>query len=779
MKRFALLSVACVLMQSIVGGVHAESLAEIGARIGAESESAYAASPFSALSKDYFLRFSRDPNAKPREGEVAIGGPKWKIVYEQDADPLVKTMARHLGEFFESRMETPIEVEPSGRESVEGSTQNTLALIVSPGSGIPESFTLSVTKDFVRVTSPDARGIRDGVVKLVDLMGMREAPFLAIGTQTYTPRLKVRLGAAPRMGTHRDVVFLGYNAVFAGGGSLYALSTSEAIPELAVRRVAGALEAGRQSAAAAREYGLKTYAFVDTRQKFPKDDPVFAAHPEIRGALTWKADGEYLLCTEHPLVRRFLRESVQGIFRGDPDLSGLVLIIGGEGFYHCYMRPYGVEKGRTNCERCDPLGAETVVANLCNLLAEAAREIQPEAEVVVWPYSAEHVWSADKEQLGLIEKLKPGVALFTEIEKDEYVEKSDGVRKHLWDYSIDLIGPGERAKKQIAACKAAGIPIYLKSEPELGFEAPRLPHIPCMDRWVDRAEALASCGADGAWVFPAFRPLFGTSAAEVNKHFWWEPKPEKEKFLNDFAFRLFGGEARSHARNAWKYVSEAIDYSPELPSYYNGPYYLGPAQPMCVDPDAELPEVFYGYYLFMAEIADAEGVKKRPTFVRSPTGNRPVFERYYRRMEELLKKAASEAKAIQQSYGARHDLMSQAEISSIRWFYHTARTEANFYESCRIRDRLRELAEKPQLAGEESKEAGELYTRWLLVLSDELENAREALPIMENDVRLNFKYGGDHTFEDGAEMIRAKIQLLESEIEDDLPALAQKLKLDL
>ena len=130
-----------------------------------------------------------------------------------------------------------------------------------------------------------------------------------------------------------------------------------------------------------------------------------------------------------------------------------------------------------------------------------------------------------------------GTGIFTEMEKDEYIEKPQGVRKHLWDYSIDMIGPGDRAKEQIAACRAAGIPIYMKSEPELGFEAPRLPHIPCMDRWIDRADALASCGSDGAWVFPAFRPCYGTSAAESYKLMWWDPVPDKESILPQFAAR--------------------------------------------------------------------------------------------------------------------------------------------------------------------------------------------------------------------------------------------------
>src|SRR5690606_18624572 len=116
-------------------------------------------------------------------------------------------------------------------------------------------------------------------------------------------------------------------------------STSEAIPELASRRAPGLAEVNRAGSAEARRHGLKTFAFVDLRQKFPEDDPLFAAHPEIRGARTWTADGEFTMCTSHPLVRQWLRESAAGVFQQDPELNAMVLIIGGEGFYHCFMRP--------------------------------------------------------------------------------------------------------------------------------------------------------------------------------------------------------------------------------------------------------------------------------------------------------------------------------------------------------------------------------------------------------------------------------------------------------
>jgi len=742
-----------------------ETLSEVYGRLGNESLAAYQKCPFSVLSKDYFARFSRDRDQRPESGEVEITS-HWTIRVSSEAGAVAQRMANDLADFLDRCMQVKLPVAEMSKVDPKVLPKRAIVLTASGGGEqeCPGSFTISVNSNRILLSGRDEEGLRDSVAKLVEIIGLRQAPFLAMNEQVYKPRLALRLGAVPWLGSYRDLVFTGFNAVPLSGGDFFALSGSDAVPGLETRRDPEALRRLAQEARDARQYGLKSYFRATTVKKFPKSDAIFQKHPEIRGALTWKADGEYILCTEHPLVQQFYRETVEGIFRAAPELDGMQIIVGGEGFYHCFMRPFGVAKGHTTCPRCEALGADKVVANLCNLLADAARRANPRAEICVWPYSAVHVWSADAYQSGLIQGLKPGTALFTEIEKDECITKTGGVTKALWDYSIDLIGPGERAKRQIRLSRAAGIPVYLKSEPEISLEAPGLPHIPCLDRWFDRADALASCGADGAWVFPAFRPNYGSSAAEVCRLAWWDPAPRRDDALPSLARRIGGTRGGPHLRRAWQFVSQAIGLMPEIPPYYRGPYYLGPAHPMCANPAAALPRVFYGLFLFEAESTDADGLRLQPTFITQPGNRSPAFADAYRRMEELLKSAVAEIDAAEPLVEQRHRRMFQSECSPIRWLYHTVRTEANFYESCQLRDRLS--------GGEDRAQAPRDYRRWLAVLKDEKANAEAALPVMEADVRLDMYYGGDHTFSHGADMIRSKIQLIEQEINAYLPSLA-------
>jgi len=720
------------------------------------------ASRFNVIATDFFSRYHRDPAAQPEKKEVEID-ETWSLILAEDASPLAVIMSGHFVEFMRDRMGVELGTKKFPRADLSARRDRSI-LFLDSGGGDPavlESFTLAVVPEEVRLAGLDQEGLRDGIVKLIDLIGFREAPILPVGEQVYRPRIPVRFGAH---GSIRDTVLMGYNG-FTVGGTLYAVSTSSAIPELVGWQRPGALKAALEEAREARQYGMRIYFDFEIGRKLAHDGPVFLAHPEIRGAETLWGN---VLCTQHPLVKRYLTETVEGIFRADPDLDGVSFIIGGEGFYHCFMRPKSASQGHTNCERCEALGAEAVVADLVNTFVAAARRINPKAEVVAWLYSA-HVWSADPAQEAFIAMLKPGAAIRTDIVKDDVMIKPNGLEKILWDYSIDLIGPGQRSMKQIEACRKAGISIQFLTMSEDSVEYPALPHIPCMDRWVDRGKAVVEYGLTGV-LGSHFGTYEASSASEVYKNLWWDPAPGKEEFLQRLATRLAGPEAAPHLRKAWKLVSDAMDFSTQVGNYYIGPHYLGPAHPMCADPEAKLPNVFYG---------SRSGRPPAPTFFSSPqlTGAKAAPEvviEYQARMTELLSGAVTEMEIARPQVPGRKMLMFDAEESAIRWFYHTARTERNFSKSCLLRDRLLELAAGEKLRDEQRKEAEELYVRWREVLEDEKANTGEAIPVLENDIRLDFYKRKDSViFPHGGDMMRVKLQLLERETDVFLPRVAR------
>ena len=195
---------------------------------------------------------------------------------------------------------------------------------------------------------------------------------------------------------------------------------------------------------------------------------------------------------------------------------------------------------------------------------------------------------------------------------------------------------------------------------------------------------------------------------------------------------------------------------------------------MCVSPAEALPDVFYGQFLFMGEATDAEGLALRPIFVTSPSGNVPIFGKFYRQMEACLRQAVLELESAKPLVQERNRLTFEAECSPIRWFYHTARAQANFYESCLLRDALLEFAERRDKEEADKYRYRAMFERWRQVLLDEQANAEDALPLVEADMRLDCYYGIDHAFPHAADMIRAKLNLLTREINATLPGIERR-----
>lgn len=760
------------LISAAMADISEEEYGQIVAKRNAEKEALLSKSPYVSLRDDLFGRYVRDPKEKARTGDVIVDD-SWAIVQTQTDDPIAQKMGVMLARYMKEVMGIEI---PILNSTPENSKYTGLISLVTQGggrSGIAESFTVSVTSSLITVAGIDTAGLRDGVVRLIDLFGFRMAPFLEPQDITYTPRIPMRRSAS--VPSYDMTVLLGGNAVGVGGGEVYAFSTSEAIPELAVRRVPGSLENLRIAAKNATDYGLDAHAHFGIRTKFPDGDPVFQAHPDIQGALTWSADGEYNLCTEHPLVRQYLEESMEEIFRGAPDLQGIEIIIGGENFYHCFMRPYPQKKGHTNCARCEAIGPDIVVSNLVNNLANAARRANPNAIVEAWPYSAVSLWASDTYQSGLIKRLGPGTAILTESVKDTTIEKPFGIKKLLWDYSIDLVGPSERAMHQIELCNDQNIPTTVLSMYEMSFEAALLPEIPCMDRWAARADGLAGSGADGAYLWK-MGPFYGGFSSEIYKHFMWSPAPDQDELLEKLAARAAGFKAGPHMREAWRNVSEAIGWSPEIATYYKGPLYIGPAQPMIADKTAEVSELFDGYYLFLAEKKLSDGLIGRPTYFTKAQGGKQVdaFNKSYAKMKSYLERANEDLNKAEPLVPEQNRVLFESQAYPIRWLYHSVRTQLNFNKSCLIRDELIPLSQKDSLTTVEQERARDLYTEWQMILNDELENAQSAAPIARADVRLDFYYRGDHMFNHLWDMVDAKIELVQHEIEVFLPSVAAR-----
>jgi len=787
---FPAISLVLVLSQVFVPAAVSQETdaAAIMAARAKEADAAYNQSRFSALSKDYISRFRRDPAARPAESEVEI--KRCVIFLAEQPSAVARNIANLLRDFLIRDMNVTTEIASSASRRSAG-TYTIEFVPPRPVSHAPAGFTLEVTSDTASIRGAGDDAVRDGAVHLIEQMGLRRAPILKLGTETLRPKLELRLGAVPWLGSMRDVVLLGYNAVIIKPYlDLHEISTSKALPEIGYLQNPNVLTRLAKAVSEARSWGLRAYVHLNNRHRFPDDHPLFKAHPDSMGPRVWNGYGGHILSTDSPSVRQYIAETIKDLFTAVPDLAGILMIVGGEGFYHCYMHPQGLPKGQTDTSLCGPRGAEETVAALVNTVFASARAVKRDADVIAWPYSAQFVWSRDPYQADFMARLQSGASVATEVENSEITRDPDSIVKSYWDYSLSMIGPSRRAVRQIALAKSDRLRIYLHSEPELSLDFGGLPFVPSPPRWLARSQAVAASGADGILAMPYFNNLYGSAGAEIEKFAWWEGGRTPEEIRHALA-RSIAGAGAQQLEQAWDLISQAIGLSPQIPIYFEGPTFLGPAHPLMLDPEEDIPAAFHGRFLYLLESSEPEALELHSvvdrvpqvhTVVRvrddgtveaeNPPGNSVgSFARRYRAMLKLVDEAVD---SFQQAASAESDtrnIMLASEQSVARWFQQTLRTTVNFYEAYELRNCAKGNPD-PDFSDHDRMVC---YEKLVVLVQDEVRNSRAALRTVSDDVRLDAYFQPFLAVAHSKDMIEAKLHLLDHEEHIYLPALAKEI----
>jgi len=190
-----------------------EQFWELMARRYAENQANLEACPYNKFISDPLARFSRDPDAAPDPADVVVDDT-WTIVYPAPCDNVIRVLAERLRALLQDVMGAgalaTADAVPSGAPCI--------VLEASGGgvAGIAESYTLEIAPERITVSGADSAGLRDGIVRLIDLFGFEQAPWLAPQHTVYTPKLKRRMGT---FGPEHTIL-MGNNALMVWAGSL-------------------------------------------------------------------------------------------------------------------------------------------------------------------------------------------------------------------------------------------------------------------------------------------------------------------------------------------------------------------------------------------------------------------------------------------------------------------------------------------------------------------------------------------------------------------------------
>jgi hypothetical protein len=718
--------------------------------------------PLALARREVHRNVRRRGGAGPAPGQIALEGA-WAIGCAREL-PAEQALARDAADFL-TRVGLTIDPAAPGQ------------LLLEVGSA-PSGFRCVVSAHRVEVHGSDAAALWAGWIHLENQMRASGGPFLAAGEIQRTAAWETQI-APPTWGanysvpdlsveflgedTFRSLAHAGADGMFVYGDFLLYCKDSS-LPELDHGDAAKNLAMLREASERAAPFGVKLW-LVAVSPKLPENHALFQRLPAARGAKLAHLPGSaapalHCLCSSSEPALKWHAQVMGDLFRACPELGGLICIIGGESYYHCFMRAADAAIGQTNCPHCRGKNAEEVVAAFVKNTSDAVKSATPHAAVLAWPYSAQYFWSNEPNQLKFIDRLPKTAALLSEVDKDQTVMRG-GYPKRIWDYSVDYDGHSDRIVAQAMRCAQRGRDLWIKTETSHGIELLHLPYVPAIGRSASQWQSVRALRPRGVLQRWGFIGMFDSAAERIGYLARWDPDFAPQTATLNVARQLVG-ELAPQLVAAWGHFDESVHHIPVLTTgaYYTGPAFLGPCHPLPVwGPDQPVPDAFRGnlYYLLEGEASFSHphsAGKDDLTLTRSAqlkaVGDAaPIeaIEAEFARARDAARRGHEILFALKPGRvadDARAEWIEQQALGE--YLYRTFVATVNTLKFIRISEAAAQAGARAELRA---------------IARDELENARAARGIYAQAPWLNHALRLDVGAPDSLVMIQEKLRLLE------------------
>ena len=219
-------------------------------------------------------------------------------------------------------------------------------------------------------------------------------------------------------------------------------------------------------------FGLKLFIYLNEPRSLPEE--FYVNHPELQGH--WRNAGQVCLCTSTKEVQDYLVNNVAFVCRNVPKLGGIFTITRSENTTNCYSHSSkNAGSARRpdicNCPRCSKRTPAQVIGEVAACYEKGVHSVDPNMKVIIWS------WSWLEDNLDIIDHLPQNVILQSTSE-DQMAFTIGGVSGNVRDYSMSIVGPGEKAKAEWKAAKARGLEVSAKVQINTTWEASTVPAVP-------------------------------------------------------------------------------------------------------------------------------------------------------------------------------------------------------------------------------------------------------------------------------------------------------------
>jgi len=485
----------------------------------------------------------RDPESRPRAGELALPERGWRLVWDCRSSPVLGNAVRDFQDYLAVSMGVQVEVED--RDSLTDWAGLKRCLVVGtreqlPGCGAeltgPKDYEIVVNPEQVTVCGFDERGAMYGLYNLEARMNLREGPFLPSGLHTVRHSLYDTRMVLSWLGWMEwpDTVLAhlahdGFDAIFA---SVYANPNGD-----------------RTTAEGSTEFYARLLHKVRPQDPARVRDLIDRA--ACFGIKVYTPIIYHYLGT--PESEEGLRRLVRAILQQFPDIRGYVLLT--EGFWykqwggaHGASREYVQDWARNWCR------AVGIVADECH-------HANPAIEILPWEYNIDFRPQNAEMKRYFIQQLPADTIPLLTWENGKSFEMG-GLRGSLRDYSLNQVGPAEVTAAQIAEARQRGMKVYCKADSFTSWQFGTIPYLPFPHQWHERYRALEKHGVNGtleSWS-SGYKP---NVMADLRAWTCWSDAPSLDELLGALAARDFGAEVKDLVLEAWDRFSQAIRLVPD------------------------------------------------------------------------------------------------------------------------------------------------------------------------------------------------------------------------
>jgi hypothetical protein len=461
--------------------------------------------------------------------------------------------------------------------------------------------------------------------------------------------------------------------------------------------------------ARAKRHGVQVFLYLNEPRSLPL--AFFDKHPELKGV----TEGDHAtLCTSVPEVQQFLVQSIETICRAVPDLGGFFTITASENLTNCWSH------GNANaCPRCSKRSPAEVIAEVNSLVQQGIRQSGAKARLLAWDWGWNDAWA-----LEAIRQLPAEASLMSVSEWGMPVEHG-GVRTDVGEYSISVIGPGERARRHWKAARERGLRTIAKIQTGNTWELSSIPYLPVLENVARHAENLSHAEIDGlmlGWT------LGGCPSPNLEAVSETLACGSAEEALRHVANHRFGPDLGRIVVTAWKQFSVAFREFPfHAGLLYNGPQQVGPANPLWEKPTHYAASMVGFPY---DDLNAWRAVYPAPVYIRQ-------FEAVARGFTDALKELKLAASGLLAGAKSAHREAFDSECC-------VAEAAAIHFES--VANQARFILERQALA--EAKTPGDIdrvKTILATLLDREIDLARRLHALQTRDSRIGFE-ASNHYF---------------------------------